>query len=352
MLAGPFPRVSERPGNLGRSLGLVLDDRALDDCEAAIFFVVCGFVLSDERAARVAAQPPGKIYRIVVLATIVRPPAVETAMLSELARRGFVEGRNLILEPRVGPPERLPDMARELVESHPDVILAVGLVPARAARAATQSVPIIAVSSFPVEAGLVANLARPGGNLSGVSIFTAELNLKRLAILHELVPGARRIVLLRDPPYAPPEHIAALEATARDLGVTVGVIDTRRPEEIADAVRRARADGAEAVNVLASPMFAASDLLAAAAIEAGLPAICQWFESAEAGCFASYGPTLAEVFRTAASHLALVLQGARVAELPVQQPTEFELVINLQTAKALGLTVPPSMLARAERVLE
>jgi putative tryptophan/tyrosine transport system substrate-binding protein len=299
------------------------------------------------------AQAPRKIYRIVELVTTVQLRVGHTAVLSELARHGFIEGRNLILELHVGPPDRLPDLARELVESHPDVILAVGLVPARAVRAATQAVPIIAVSSFPVEAGLVASLARPGGNLSGVSIFTAELNLKRLAILHELVPGARRIVLLRDPPYAPAEHIAALEATARDLGVTVSVIDTRRPEEIAAALRQARAEGAEAVNVLASPMLTgASDLLAAAAIESGLPAACQWFESAKAGCFASYGPTLVEVFRTAGSQLALVLQGARVAELPVQQPTKFELVINLKTAKVLGLTVPPSVLAGADEVIE
>src|SRR4051794_38494577 len=132
-------------------------------------------------------------------------------MVAELAGRGFVMDRNLLIEPHAGPPDRFPELARELVETHPDVILAVGLPAARAARAATQTIPIIAVSSFPIEAGLVANLPQRGGNLSGVSIFPAELNLKRLAMLHELLPTARHVALLRDPPLAPAEHVSNLE---------------------------------------------------------------------------------------------------------------------------------------------
>jgi putative ABC transport system substrate-binding protein len=186
-----------------------------------------------------------------------------------------------------------------------------------------------------------------------VSIFTAELNLKRLALLHELLPTARHVALLRDPPFAPAEHMAALKTLADDLGVVVDVVEARRPEEIGGAFQQARARAAEAVNVLASQMFTASaDILTPAAIDAGLPTICQWHEMAEAGCFASYGPTLAEVYRTAGVQIARVLQGAQVAELPVEQPTKFELSINLKTAATLGLTVPASLVARADKVIE
>src|SRR6266568_258649 len=179
------------------------------------------------------AQAPGKIYRLGVLASgsqTLRAPHI--VVLPELARHGFVEGQNLVLEARTGAAEDMPALARELVETLPDIVLAVGLPAALAARAATRTIPIIAVSSFPIEAGLVASLARPGGNLSGVSIFTAELNLKRLAILHEVVPAARRMALLRDPALAPPEHMAALAAAARDLGISLDVIEVRQPDEI------------------------------------------------------------------------------------------------------------------------
>ena len=241
------------------------------------------------------AQESGKTYRIGMLNTDYSR-GTDHPVLLELARRGFVEGRNLVVEQRVGPVERLPDLARGLAEMHPDLIFAIGLPAARAAHDATQSVPIIAVSSFPLEAGLVASLARPGGNLSGVSIFTAELNPKRLALLHDLVPGARHVALLRQPAFAPADHIALLEATGRDLDIAVAVFDVRRPEDIVGSLRRAREGGAEAVSVLASTLFAApanSKILAATARDAGLPTICQWREMAEAGCLASYGPDLA-----------------------------------------------------------
>ncbi len=244
-------------------------------------------------------------------------------------------------------------LARELVETLPDIVLAVGLPAALAARAATRTIPIIAVSSFPIEAGLVASLARPGGNLSGVSIFTAELNLKRLAILHEVVPAARRMALLRDPALAPPEHMAALAAAARDLGISLDVIEVRQPDEIAAAFRRARAGDDDAVNLLASPIFSeAREAVAASAIATGLPTIGHWREMAEAGCLVSYGPTLAEVFQAAAQQIERILRGARVGELPVEQPTRFQLVINQRTASALGLAIPPAILAQADEVIE
>ena len=210
------------------------------------------------------AQAPGKTYRVGVLTTIGWPMRPALPMLAELAQRGLMEGRNLVFEARAGQPEELPDLARQLVGTHPDVIYATGLGEARAARTATDTIPIIATSSHLLEFGLVASLARPGGNLSGVTFFTAELEIKHLALMHELLPAARRVVLLRDPLLTSGEHIVALEAAAHDLGLGAEVVEARRPEEIADALRRAHAAGAEAVNVLGSSMFfAKADILAA-----------------------------------------------------------------------------------------
>ena len=310
-------------------------------------------------ATPVRAQAPGKIYRIGVLTRIewpLRPTLFkrrELAMQSELAQRGFVEGRNLVFDVHQGPAERLPDLARELVATHPDVIYAVGLPEAVAAHSATEAIPIIATSSLLLESGLVASLARPGGNVSGVTFFTAELNVKRLALLHELVPAALRVALLGDPSYMPAPHIADLTAAAHNLGLAVEVIEVRRQEEIGDSVRRARTAGVDAVNVLtASILLNAADVLATAAIDVGLPTICSWREMAEAGCLASYGPPMVEIFRTVGMQIARILHGARVAEIPVEQSTNIELTLNLKTAKTLGLTVSPSLLASADEVIE
>jgi len=311
-------------------------------------------------AIPLSAQAPGRIYHIAILQPTgsstkegVLPFYAKRGLMSALAERGFVEGRNLQFEVRVGPPEQLPNLARELVQTHPDVMLAVGPPGARAARDATETIPIIASSSFLLGSGLVTSLARPGGNVSGVTFLTAELDEKRLALLHELVPAARHVALLRDPLHATAEHVASLQAAARALDVTVEVVEAERPEEIAGALRRAHAHGAEAVSVLnSSVFFGAADLLATAAIDAGLPTICQWREMAEAGCLASYGPTLTDVLQMVGRQIATVLHGARVAELPVEQVTRFELLINLRTAKTLGLSVAPTLLARTDEVIE
>ena len=272
-----------------------------------------------------------------------------------LAELGHEEGRTLRLVEYFGEDriERLPEITAEIVRARPDAIISFGLPAARAARAATASIPIIAVTSFPVELGLVPTLARPGGNLSGVTIFTAELNAKRLALLRELLPDARRLAALRDPAALPEEHVRSLKEAAHELRVTLDVIDASRPEEIAPTLRRTREAGSEAVNVLASAMFnGVAGLIAAAAAEAGLPSICQWREMTEAGCVMSYGPSYLETLRVVAKQLDRVLRGARVADLPVEQPTKFELVINLKTAKVLGIELPPSLLARADEVIE
>jgi putative ABC transport system substrate-binding protein len=271
--------------------------------------------------------------------------------VAELSRQGFVEGRNLKFEPHFGPPERMADLARELVATHPDVILGGGTPATQAVHGATQTIPIIGIASYFVENRLVASLAHPGGNLSGVSVPLVELDLKRFELLHELMPAAHRVAFLRDPHMrlAPVEHEAALKAAARDFGIAIEVVEAGRPEEIAGALRQARAAGAEAVTVFDAPLFLEqANLLSAAAIDARLPTTC----IGVVGCLANYGVNVEEMFRTAGAQLARVLKGARPADLPIEQPTKFELVINLKTAKALGLTVPPSLLARANEVIE
>ena len=248
---------------------------------------------------------------------------------------------------------RLPDLADRIVAERPALVVTFGLLAARAMKAATSSIPIVALTSFPIEAGLAESLSRPGGNLTGVSLVTTELDTKRLSLLGELMPSARRIAVLRASNVATAEHAAQLEATARSLGVTLDMVDAGRPDEIAPALRLAKSRGAEAVNVLASPMLhGAAGVVAAAARDIGLPSVCQWREMAEAGCLTSYGPSLRESYRLTAKQMGRVLRGAKPAELPVEQPTHFELVVNLRTARAIGFAIAPSFVARADEVIE
>jgi putative ABC transport system substrate-binding protein len=302
-----------------------------------------------------------------VLAQMMRPAvavlrvskAEGGATLNRVLRRALTElghedGRTLrLVEYFEDHVERLPGIATEIVDARPNAIVALGLPAVRAVQAATTSIPIIAVTSFAIELGLVPTLARPGGNLSGVTIFSEELNVKRLALLRELLPQARRFVALRDPAAAPEEHLRSVRQAAQELRVTFDVVDASRPEDIIPALRKAREAGFEAVNVLASPMFnGVSGVVAAAAAETGLPSICQWREMTEAGCLMSYGPSYLETLRVVAKQLDRVLGGARVADLPFEQPAKFELVVNLKTAGVLGITVPPLLLARADEVIE
>jgi putative ABC transport system substrate-binding protein len=209
------------------------------------------------------------------------------------------------------------------------------------------------VSADPVRAGWVLSLARPGRNVTGVLILGPELDPKRLQILKEVVPGARRLAVLRDPQVTTAERREAVATAAHDLGVDVDDLEASQPDDIASGFRRARQLDVDAVHVLASPLFSTeAAAVAAEAIAVGLPTICHWREMAEAGCLASYGPTLAETFRVASGQIARILRGARPAEMPVEQPTKFELVINARTVRALRLTIPPAVLANADEVIE
>jgi putative tryptophan/tyrosine transport system substrate-binding protein len=248
--------------------------------------------------------------------------------------------------------ERLPSLAARIVADHPVVVVAMGPAAARALKDATTSIPIVAFTSFPVEAGLAASLARPGGNLTGVSLITTELDAKRLGLLAEFAPSAKRIAILRDR-AVPADHLSDLGVAAQGAGIALDVFEVARPDEIGPAMRLAKSRGAQGLNVLASPMLNGSvEEIAGTARELGLPTVCQWREMAQAGCLLSYGPSFMEGYRLTAAQMDRVLRGADPAGLPILQPTHFELVINLKTAAAIGLVIPPSLLIRADEVIE
>jgi putative ABC transport system substrate-binding protein len=205
-----------------------------------------------------------------------------------------------------------------------------------------------------VAAGLVTSLARPGGNTTGISLLSPELDGKRQDILMEAVPGSRRMAALADSNVTPPRHLEALQKAARARGVELIVFGVSKPEQIAPAINDAKASGAEALNFLATPLFGGSHRRAVIERVAALrlPAIYQWPEMAEEGGLAAYGPRQTQIFRQRAQMVVKILRGAKPSDIPVEQPTHFELVINLQTAKAIGYEVPAGLVLRADKVIE
>jgi putative ABC transport system substrate-binding protein len=275
-----------------------------------------------------------------------------------LNETGYVEGQNLAIEYRSaeGRYDRLPALAADLVGRNVDLIVASGGTPsALAAKSATSTIPIVFTAvSDPVGAGLVASLARPGGNLTGFSVLASELTPKRLELLSELVPQARVIALLVNPtnPLTEP-MIPDVQEAARAKGVQLAILKASTESEIDTAFASLVQLQAGAVVVGADGFFdSRREQLVALASRHAIPASYEWREFVEAGGLISYGPSLAAVFRQVGVYAGRILKGAKPADLPVQQPTTFELVVNLRTAEALGLTVPPSILARADEVIE
>ena len=270
-----------------------------------------------------------------------------------LAARGYVEGGNLRLDYRFadGDGRRLPEMAEALLKENVSVIVVFSDPAARAAQRASDTIPIIAVVSDFVASGLGASLAKPGGNVTGVSMLEPELEGKRLEILKEILPTARRLALLNDSSARQPLH--AVEDAARALGVSLQTVNVSSPAEFAAAFDALRAGRAEAVNIAGSSMlFNFRNEVGALALKRKLPAICEWPEMAAAGCLASYGTSLRELYDTLAELTEKILKGASPAELPARQPTKFELIFNLKVAREIGVDVPPSILARADEVIE
>jgi putative ABC transport system substrate-binding protein len=272
-----------------------------------------------------------------------------------LARHGLIDGKNVRVDLRLaeGKPERLPGLAEALVREGAAVILAFGEAAGRAAQAATRTLPIVCAGDDLVDSGLAADLAKPGRNITGVSILATELDAKKLQVLKELLPRARRFGVLNDPTTSGPRRPRELAASARRLGLALQTIDVRGPDDLEPAFRAFRSTGVEGVDVVSSPVLnGLRRRLGELSVAAKIPAICQFRQMAEAGCLASYGITITELYELSADQLARLLRGTKPADLPVEQPTKFELVINLKTAKALGLTIPPALLLRIDQVIE
>jgi putative ABC transport system substrate-binding protein len=319
--------------------------------------LVAGIALATWRPAR--AQESGRQYK---LGYLVQPPRSfflegkpGAPMFDELRRHGFVEGRNLVIGSRgFGTPvERLDAVAAEIAQTRPDAIYCGGVAACRAMKRATNTIPVIAASDDMVRDGIVPSLAHPGGNITGISILATELDGKRLALLVELVGRKARTAALVDPTTTAAAQVKVLGREARALRVALSMYQASRAEDIEAVIDRARADGAEALDVLASALFNAHHAsIIAHANRVGMPAMYQWPEYAREGGLAGYGPRFSALMRQSAGLLVRVLKGERPADIPVEQPVQIELAINLRTAKALGLRVSQVLLERADEVIE
>jgi putative ABC transport system substrate-binding protein len=308
------------------------------------------------------AQQAGKVFRIAELNPIPPPPpSYEAHEAQQVFRRtlhelGFVEGTNLRMEDRFAAwsNDRLHEYAAELVRLKVDVIFAVSSLAVRAARDATQTIPIVAhdMETDPVARGLAASLARPGGNLTGFFLDLPELSGKQLELLAEAVPGIKRVAFLWDPAMDP-VPLQTTEAAARSLGVVLRVLEVHSPNDYENALRAANRTDMQALMVQPSPWMAASHRqIAELAVQHQLPTMSIFPDFVEAGFLMSYGPNLTDEFRRSATYVARILNGAKPGDLPIQRPTQFNLVINLKTAKALGLTIPPRLLFQADKVIK
>jgi len=305
------------------------------------------------------AQPAGKVYRVGYLSasSSTANPRILEAFRQGLRDLGWVEGQNIVIEYRwaEGRFDRLPDLAAELVRLKVDVIVASPAAPALAAKNATGTIPIVFMGAGdPVGQGLVASLPRPGGNVTGLSYGVGpSIFAKDLELLKEAVPKVRRVAVLFNP-ASPTQHIISeVKDAARSLGLQLQLVEARGPGDFDGAFAAMARERAGALFVVTDPVFSPHRArLVDLAIKNRLPTIFTQREDAEAGGLMSYGPRLSDLWRRGATYVDKILKGAKPADLPVEQPTKFELVINLKTAKALGLTIPPSLLARADEVIQ
>ena len=306
------------------------------------------------------AQPAGTVYRIGYLSagSGTSNPRILEAFRQGLRELGWVEGQNIAIEYRWAESrfDRLPDLAADLIRLKVDVIVAAPTPAALAAKNATGTVSIVGISlTHPVELGLVASLARPGGNVTGVSYSVgADIFGKDLELLKEVVPRVRRVAVLSNPDSpARPLTIRNVEDAARALGLQLRLLEARGPEGFEGAFATMAKERVGALLVVQDPAFIPQRArLVDLATRNRLPSIFTQREDAEAGGLMSYGPSLSDLYRRAGTYVDKILKGAKPADLPVQQPEKFELIINLKTAKALGLTIPPSLLQRADQVIE
>jgi putative ABC transport system substrate-binding protein len=308
------------------------------------------------------AQQPGKVWRVGFLASLARPASLDSHYLYAFVRGmrdlGYVEGKNLVIEWRFGDskPERLPGLAAELVQLKMDVLVGAGVDSPLELQKLTSTTPIVMASSGdPVGAGLIKSLARPGGNITGLSTITGELIPKRLELLLAMVPKVSRVaVLIRDSAtQIGSKNLATVQAAGKQRGVTILPVQAQTPQEIDAAFASMRQQKAGALLVFLNPFFQQQrSQIAALAAKLRLPTMTADRVYAEAGCLMSYGASLADTTYRAATYVDKIFKGAKPADLPVEQPTKFELVINGKTAKALGLAIPKPLLISTDQVIE
>ena len=322
-----------------------------------ILAAVAFFVL--ELGDLAAAQQPQNVTRIGFLAAPSRSGMshLTEAFLQGLREVGYVEGKNIAIEYRWadGKFERLPELAAELVRLKVDVIVAAVTQASLAAKAATGTIPIVMVAvANPVDSGLIASLARPGANLTGTSVMNDEVVGKQLELLKEALPAISRVGAMWNPanPVFQKLQLRALEATARASNVRLQKVEARDQDEIERAFKAIAKERTRALHVLPDPVFTAHRrMIADLALKLHLPAVSGTKEYAEAGLLMSYGPSFPESYRRAATYVDKILKGAKPADIPIERPTKFEFVINLNTAKQIGVTIPQSLLYRADKVI-
>ena len=307
------------------------------------------------------AQQPGQRYTVgfLTLGTGTRDPAQPDWLqpfLDAMRELNYVEGRNLVLKrmPAAGRPERLAGLAGDLVRANVDVILTTSVRETRAAKQATSTIPIVmTIAADPVGQGLVESLARPGGNVTGLTNLVPGLRQKHVELLKEVLPSAVRFGVIASPLGLAPQTLNELEAAAKVLGVSLALVSVHGPDEFDAALTRARRDGVTGLIATADPVtLQHRRALVPLVLKHRLPAIYWSREYVEVGGLMTYSADVVALLRRAAIYVDKVLKGAKPADLPVEQPTKFELVINLKAAKAIGLTIPPVILLRADQVIE
>jgi putative ABC transport system substrate-binding protein len=307
-------------------------------------------------AGPVSAQTGGeRVFRLAQLApSKVSAEYTRAVTLPELAKLGFVEGKNLVVLDRYGEEAVMPRLMRELLGEKPDAIVAIGGDAVKSAATATKTVPIVGFGPDVIFLGLAASLSRPRGNVTGVLILAAELDAKRIEILSQALPSARRFsALLMPTSVQRATSERAMRKFAAEAGLTLQILDAAQPAEYPRAFEKMKSAGAEAVVITANTIFYRDGPgLAALALQARLPTVCEWADMVEIGCLIGYGPNRAELRRRIAHLVARVFQGAAPGDLPIEAPALFELAVNQKIARALGVVIPADLLARADMVVE
>ena len=304
-------------------------------------------------ASPTLAQTPKRVYRLGHLGnTTTSETRTRETVLPELAKLGIVEGRNFVFDGRIGEADAQPALMLDLLAKQPDAIVVVGTTAVRTAAAATRTVPIVTFGPDLVELGLAKSYARPGANITGVVILGGELEIKRLSILSEALPGRRRVAVLV-PTTGSMMSEPAMHAAATGFGAELLMFRVAAPNDYPAAFAAMRAAGAEALVIGATPEFYRDGKqLAALALDAGLPTVCEWADMTQDGCMIGYGPSRSALRKRMADQIAQIFRGAAPGDIAIERPTVFEFGINQKVARTLGLTIPIAVLARADEVIE